>query len=174
MIDCLELLDEIIEIYPVPAGLVTFPVPFQVRQITVSPTVSDDEEHPVVSLGWLRSQPGMVVESVYPDNSHARTIIIEDKATVKGTPKTSVAGRYYQMSVSAKSHQQVEDVQYMADYALGADYFDVFIVDASENIYVLRGVYPATNIEVATQLPLYKDHDISITVECVSGLQRIV
>lgn len=173
MYDCLELLDEIIEIYPIPSGTVTFPLPFQARSVAASPSHKEAGTDKPVSLEWLRSQPGMVVEAVAADNTHARTIIIEDKPTVKGSQKTSVAGRYFQMSVSAKSHQDTDAVQEFVNWVSDADSFDTFIVDASENIYVIRGVYPATSIELTTNLPLYKDHDISLSVECVNGLQTV-
>lgn len=173
MYDCLELFDEIIEIYPIHSGVVSFPVPFQIRQTVVKPTyTTGGQQHPV-SLDWLRTQRGMVVEAVSYENQHASTLLIEEKPTVKGSPKHSLAGRYFQMSVQAKSHQDVALVQDFINYVNESDAFDTFIVDASENIYVIRGVYPATNIEATTNLPLYKDHDIALSIECVNGLQQI-
>lgn len=173
MYDCLELLDEITEIYPIHSGVVSFPVPFQIRATVVKPTyTSGGQQHPV-SLDWLRTQRGLVVETVSYDNQHAGSLLIEEKPSVKGTAKFSLAGRYFQMSVQAKSHQDVAPVQDFVNYVNEADAFDTFIVDASENIYVIRGIYPATNIEVATNLPLYKEHDITLSIECVNGLQQV-
>lgn len=166
---CLEILDEIIEIYPIPGGTVDFSVPFNVRSSSVSAKLHSDSK--AVNLAWLRTQAGMVVEAVSGDNAHTRTLIIENKPSVKGSPKASVAGRYYQMSVSAKTLMRTDDVMAMVSAVQEAEYFDTFIVDAAENIYLIRGCYPATQIEVTQVLPLYKETEVSISVECVNGLQ---
>lgn len=173
MLDCLELLDEITEIYPIPVGVVSFPVPFQVRQTTAAPTYPADGIQNPVSVAWLRTQRGMVIEAVANDNTHARSLLVEDYPSAKGSSKTSAAGRYFQMSVSAKSHQDVDQVQDLVNYVNSYEAFDTFIVDASQNIYVIRGVYPATSIEVTTNLPLAREHEITLSVECVNGLQTL-
>lgn len=173
MYDCLEILDEITEIYPIPSGVVTFPVPFQVRHTIVEPKYSIEEVQYDVTLDWLRTQRGMVVESVASENHHAGSLLIEFKPSVKSSQKSGIAGRYFQISIQAKSHQDLVETQDFVNYVDDSETFDTFIVDASENIYVVRGVYPATNIEMSANLPRYKEHDITLSIECVNGIQQM-
>lgn len=172
MNDCLELLDDIIEIYPVPTDVLSWQTPVMIPASSISwPTLVNGSG--LADLAWLRSQCGLVVDSVKDHNSNARTLLIENNISVKASLKQNIAGNYYQVSVNVHTRADISDAQYFVASVDAARSWDTFVVDVNDQVYVVRGVYPATSISLNAVLPLSKSHEIILSSECVNGIQMV-
>ena len=173
MIDCLELLTDIVAVYPVPAGVLSFDAPANVFQSSVPsgaihyvPTSSEFSKD---TLGLLR---GIVLDTYYKRNS--TSIILEPGASLKETSKSTTAGVCYNSKLSLNTYHDIDELRSFIYNIQDALYFDLIVVDMTDNVYIIRGQHPSTSISLSVNLPIASRHDVSIEVCSVAGLSPIV
>ena len=169
MTNCLELIGEIIAIYPVEKGALNFAIPFNVIVDSMSAsniTVSGGGSQ-VLTREWLDAQRGIILDGYNIYNEDKGNIIMEPGTSVKESSKTLTAGMYYMTKVSAKTYEEVEKVR---SFVNANESFDTFIVDNMDRVFVLRAEEPACAISMSANLPISQTHSIEIEVASVSGL----
>lgn len=177
MLSCLELIGEIVAIHPVPAGTFTFDVPFNVRQSQAGAVRRPDGTR--ITLADVHSLGGFAVDGYYiynnaRDGESFGAVTIEPGAKLKESDKTSAAGLYYDTKVSATSDDDLSAIRSIANSLMVAEYFDCFVVDSLDNVFLIRGVEPATAISINASLPLSTRHSIEIEIVSVNGLLPVV
>lgn len=185
MIQCLELLAEIVAVIPVPVGTFKFSVPPQVVQqrimvndITLPATASIPEgvSSSKALLHAIRQQPGLVVDTyIYktqPDGtpSPSGTVIIEFGTTVKESNSRSVAGTSYTTKVSMRSYDEIDNLRALVDRVQEYPAFDLFLIDDDDNIYCCRGMEPATQISMQASLPVDTTTQVDIDIISPCGI----
>ena len=174
MTNCLELLGEIVAIYPVATGSLQFTIPFNVAVDRVAATsilVPKPSARPEpFTRAWLNTQRGIILDGYNIFNVNDNQIIMEPGTSVKESAKTATAGIYYTTKVSAKTYDDIERVRSLVNDVLDMESFDTFIVDDMERVFVLRAEEPACAISISANLPISQTHSIEIEVASVSGL----
>lgn len=168
MLDCLELLGEIIAIIPVPKGEVSFAIPFNVL-VTSLPSSLIQYEGSNITLSDIMQMRGIIIDTYY-NNIASNSIRMESGATVKESSKTVTAGTYYSTKISASSYADIDKIRSLVYDMQECECFDVFVVDALERVFLLRADEPCSAISVSASLPVYQKHSIDIEVVSVSGL----
>lgn len=173
MSECLELLGDIVAIYPVPRSQVSCEVPFSVFSSTVdaSQLLLDNGSSMVpFSCRLLRRMRGLVLDTYY-NNSDAWSM--EDDATAKETAKRGLSGCVYNTKLTAHSYASLPALRDFVNDISEADSFDVFVVDNSSNVFIIRGNDTSSSISLSASLPLSNPHQVDIEAVSVSGLQYI-
>lgn len=171
--DCLEALGNIVAIFPVPSGTYNFAVPFNVRATTISLSdITSLSESAFIDDLYRRG--GLMISSVQYLADPSRTITIEERPSIKASTKKARPGLYFNVKISARSFDMQKTVESFVRYIQDAPYFDTFILDTEDNLYLVRGVEPATDISTDIVLPRTQEQQIDIEVNCVNGLQQVV
>lgn len=175
MLNCLELIGEIVAIHTLPAGALSFDMPFNVRNPRSGAIRIGGRS---ITLSDVHQMDGFAVDDYYLYNnvretsSHALTI--EPGVKVKESDKISAAGVYYTTKITASSTDDIADLHSLANKLMSAEYFDCLVVDSLDNVFLLRGVEPATRISVTAGLPLHEYHNVEIEIVSVNGLQPVI
>ena len=168
MRDCIELMGDIIAIHLFPEGQLNIDVPFNAQcQSLKSSNIRIGSAS--ISCALLKSQRGLAVDTYYnnvPDGS----IIIEAGTSIKETPSNSIQGISYSTKISARTYDDIDGIRTFVDYINNHAFFDTLIVDSMDNVFLLRGVEPATRITMSASLPLHHTQTIDIDVVSVNGI----
>lgn len=178
MNSCEEILQDVIYIIPIESGKLGCDIPFNVGSM---PTLSVSSFSLVGSrynsvsalVSQLKSRRCFLTEASVEGGTHARSVFIEEKPSIKATSKTGTMGRYFDTKVSAKSIDDVESVTDFVNEVAGWPWFDLFLIDSDDNLYFLRGQRSASNIELNQALPSANTHDIDLQIMSVNGVQKI-
>lgn len=169
MLDCLELLGEIVAIFPIKKGVLDFDIPFNVpvakmmaANIKVNGSVFTDS--------WLKSQRGIILDGYYINNVHEGNIIMEPGASVKETPNVASSGIFYNTKVTSSTYDDIEKIRSFVCAVQQMASFDTFIVDDMDRVFVLRSEEPACFIRMNATLPVKNTQGIDVEVVSVSGL----
>lgn len=176
MLSCLELFADIVAIHPLPAGTLSFDAPFNVRRSQAG-TISISGHR--LTLSDVHGLGGFAVEGYYLYNNarvdgSLKAVNIEPGAKIKESDKTVAAGVYYTTKITASSDDDLSAIHDIANSLMAAEYFDCLVVDSLDNVFLLRGVEPATAISVTGELPLSSHHSIEIEIVSVNGLMPVV
>ena len=172
MRDCIELLADIVEIYPVPGDKLSFVVPFQIQ--TPSIKAADIKLNDFnFSLSALRLHPGFRVGSYISSSTHTRIHEMEPDVSVKSQMKSSSAGSFFNVQVSLTSYDQPELLRDIASLLYHCDVFHLFVVDSDGKVYLVRGEAPSTSFSVTDSLPLSSGSQVTFDVVSVNGLQHV-
>ena len=171
--DCLEALGNVVAIFPVPSGTYDIAVPFNVRATTIALSdITNLSESDF--LADLYSHGGLMISAVQYLSNASRTITIEERPTIKSAAKKDRAGLYFNVKISARSLDMQKTVENFITYLMQYPYFDTFILDSEDNIYLVRGIEPATDMSADIVLPRTQEQQIDMEVNCVNGLQQVV
>lgn len=173
MTDCLELLGEIVAIYPVEKGLLQFAVPFNVvvdRLSAEDIIVPDQKEGYPITHEWLNAQRGIILDGYFINNECEGSIIMDAGASAKESITTVSAGKYYLTKITAQTYDSIDKLRSLYRDVSEMDSFDTFIVDDMERVFVLRADEPSCAISMSANLPISKSQSIEIEVASVSGL----
>jgi len=176
--DCLEILDSITEVYPIPIGTFSCSVPFNVRNVSQLNATSFSKGTTAMAtvtdlIASVREHAGMLVEGVYGSSSPANSIEIQPDVSVKNSNKTDITGTNYTVKVTAKTLDRMECLNYFTNTIAQTD-FDMFIIDSEENLFLVRGAKHATELSVSASVPRSNGHEIEAEILSVNGIQKIV
>lgn len=176
MLSCLELFGDIVAIHPLPAGTLSFDAPFNVRSSQASGVSIAGHR---LTLADVHGLGGFAVDGYYLYNNARvgesfQAVTIESGAKVKESDKTVAAGVYYTTKISATSEDDISSIHDIANELMSAEYFDCLVVDSLDNVFLIRGVEPATAISINASLPLSTRHSIEIEIVSVNGLLPVV
>lgn len=172
--NCLELFDDIVEIYLVEVGEFVFDHPFNVHSSKPIPigTISNSAGDPF-SLSMLRREIGLLVEGAFSSDVRNESVCIESGASVTTSQKIDMAGVYHVVKISAKSCEPIDRLKMAVSHALCADAVDIFIIDSEDNIFVIRGGGSFPHISFSVSLPQGAGNEITIEFDSKNGMQRI-
>lgn len=174
MRDCLELIGNIVAVHLLPLGVASFPLPFNVRATKVN--ASDIRLNgKKMTMPMLKATRCIALDDyIIYNNCADNSVMAEPGISVKETSKTVAAGTYYTTKISCKTYDLVEDVRQLVYDYTGMEAFDVFLVDSEDRVFLLRGVEPATSIELSDNLPVSVADSVEVQMVTVNGLQRVV
>lgn len=172
---CKEILEEVVGIFPLQCGTLSFERPANARctKLTTADVHASDGTTQI-SIDWLNQQMGLVTVCMDVDNTNTDTLIIEDEPTVKIAQKRQLAGLYYKIDITAKTEEYYNRVEKLFSIVSEWDYFDLVVVDSEDNIYIAQNMAPATVMTITENFPRSKDSDITLNIENVNGLQLLV
>lgn len=178
MNSCEEILQDIVCIVPIKSVIFGCSLPFNAGgKPTLSVnmlTIAGESYNSVSSLVvHLKARRCFLTEATVEGGTHANSVIIEEKPSIKATSKSGAMGRYFDTKVSAKSIDDVESVTDFVNEVAGWPWFDLFLIDSDDNLYLLRGQRSASNIELNQALPSANTHDIDLQIMSVNGIQKI-
>lgn len=173
MRDCLERIGDIVAVHPLPIGTITFDHPFNVRQSAVSAASILYDAKPL-TLAAVRALDGMTLEGYDYNNVRANRVIVEPGITVKESFRQSAPGISYESKISLNSYADIDDLRDLVYLVHAAPAFDVLIVDSADNVFLLRGVEPATSITLSATLPVTTQSSVDIQVVSVNGIQPVI
>lgn len=185
MIDLCSEYGDIVAIIPIPSSLCHHTIPFCVHATSV-PAASIM----LLAVG-LPDQPGYVPSGIptaallfrhsgfYVNGSDLRAragtiITIAPHPTAKASAKKTVDGTSFTAKVSAHTDEETQAVQQFVNEIAGHEAFDLFIVMSDDKCFLLRGIFPASNLQYDQQLPLYSGGDVTFEIHCVNGFQAII
>lgn len=176
MLGCTEINSLIIAVYPVDRHLLDFPMPdnVQVETINIS-SIKFAGTSTGLTLDSLRSKfQGFVVGTTYIGTSvREEDVEVEPGISIKANYKRIVAGDYYQVHVSAKTTERISSVKPLVDSLSDADVFDLFIVDADDKVYLVRGLFNSSSATLSQVLPSSDNNEVSIELMSVSGIVQL-
>lgn len=170
MKDCLEFFGDIVAVFPVADGTLSYDVPFNidVDSLRASAIRIDNAGNDVLSMRFFNSHRGFVVSNY--NNENIDSVTIETGATVKESGKKSVAGIYYETKVSFNTFESIKDIRSFVNDIKRFRYFDLFIVDAMDRVFLLRGIDGACAISMSANLPISQRTSIEIEYASVNGV----
>lgn len=173
MRDCLELIGNIVAIHLLPLGTATFPMPFNVQAPSVQASAITIGGL-AMTLDNLKKTRCLALEDYLIYNSPKDSVEVETGISVKETSKLVAAGTYYTTKISCRSYDAVESIRQLVYDMTAVEAFDAFVVDSEDRVFLLRGVEPATSIDMQASLPVSTTSSIELQVASVNGLQRVV
>lgn len=166
MIQCKESFFDIVAVWPLAAGSISYTVPFNVRSRTITPaelgatdmeTFLKDEKHYSVGENYDESD---VVE------------IEERKCSVKSTTKYTSAGRAFDVSlVLIISEKSTLSVQMMDEIEASAHDFIIQCVDGE--LLLVRSADNAYKCVAEEEVAEGYQQKLTLTLENYNGIQRI-
>lgn len=172
MRDCLEYIGEIIAVHPIPLGTLSFAFPFNVQRSSVSASEVSLNGR-ILTRSAVKALPCLALESYDYNNVRANMIIAQPGITAKESSKVSAAGVSYETKVSVRSYADINELRELVNDVMEAPAFDVLLVDSFDNIFLLRGVEPATNIALSANLPITTLSNVEVQVVSVNGILPI-
>lgn len=170
MNSCLEIMTDIIAVVPIPVGTYKFDSPFNVRRPSVpyssiSRKVDDKDTYFSSAnnlLDDLRHRKGFFIDTYINSSMDETALTMESGVSVKETSKVSISGRTSTDKVSLSTYHDLDLVRSFVNEWTGYSYFDLFVIDQMENVFVMRGMEPSTSVVVSANIPGMYDIDFEV------------
>lgn len=181
MLDCLELIGEIVAVHFFPKDFGLIQIPYGVvlssidsRDVHIGISAENDKKSNSKFVHFLKSTAsiqGMAIDTYYINRTDQDPrLIIEQGASVKESGKRSIPGVAYTTKLSAKSYEDISKIRDLVNAMYDCEYYDTLIVDIMDRVFLLRGIEPACELSMSSVLPVVHQQSIDLEVVSINGL----